>query len=68
MDEELASGGELVGFAEHRRSFQSLGIWVARKPLFLARILHRVSLLFKCIIIFHIIMGEAGDQGGWGVL
>lgn len=47
-------GVRLVGSAELWISCQSLGIWVTRKPCLLARILHLVSLLFKCIIIFHI--------------
>lgn len=55
-------GVELVGSAEFWRSCQSLGIWVARKPCFLAGSPHLVSLLFKCIIIFHI-MGELETNG-----
>lgn len=35
---------------------------MARKSCFLARILHLVSLLFKCIIIFHI-MEELETRG-----
>lgn len=55
-------GVGLVGSAELWISQQSLGIWVARKPCFLARILHLMSLLFKCIILFHI-MWELETKG-----